>query len=155
MLFSFIASKISKDLAIDLGTANTLVYARGKGIVLNEPSVVAIRRKDKRNSEVWVGEDAKKIDRAGSGFHRGISPAQRGRHRHFEIASLMLKFFIQKDHERKSFVKPRVIISVPAVSPRWKEGRPGLGPQRRRPRGLYRGRSVAAAMGPVFLSPSR
>jgi rod shape-determining protein MreB len=114
MLFSFIASKISKDLAIDLGTANTLVYARGKGIVLNEPSVVAIRRKDKRNSEVWVGEDAKKMIGRVPGSIEVFRPLREGVIANFEIASLMLKFFIQKVHQRKSFVKPRVIISVPA-----------------------------------------
>jgi rod shape-determining protein MreB len=114
MLFSFIASKISKDLAIDLGTANTLVYARGKGIVLNEPSVVAIRRKDKRNSEVWVGEDAKKMIGRVPGSIEVFRPLREGVIANFEIASLMLKYFIQKVHQRKSFVKPRVIISVPA-----------------------------------------
>jgi len=61
MLFDFLASKVSKDLAIDLGTANTLIFVRGKGIVLNEPSVLAIRKRDRRTSEIWIGEEAKKM----------------------------------------------------------------------------------------------
>ena len=108
MLFSFIASKISKDLAIDLGTANTLVYARGRGIVLNEPSVVAVRKKDKRRSEVWIGEDAKKMIGRVPGSIEVFRPLREGVIANFEIASLMLKFFIQKVHQRKSFVSPRV-----------------------------------------------
>ena len=86
----------------------------GRGIVLNEPSVVAIRRKDKRNSEVWVGEDAKKMIGRVPGSIEVFRPLREGVIANFEIASLMLKYFIQKVHQRKSFVKPRVIISVPA-----------------------------------------
>jgi rod shape-determining protein MreB len=114
MLFDFIASRISKDLAIDLGTANTLVYAKGKGIVLNEPSVVAIRRKDRRSSEVWVGEDAKRMIGRVPASIEVFRPLREGVIANFEIASLMLKYFIRKVHKRKSFVRPRVIISVPS-----------------------------------------
>lgn len=114
MLFDFIASRISKDLAIDLGTANTLVYAKGKGIVLNEPSVVAIRRKDRRSSEVWVGEDAKRMIGRVPASIEVFRPLREGVIANFEIASLMLKYFIRKVHNRKSFVRPRVIISVPS-----------------------------------------
>lgn len=114
MLFNFIASRISKDLAIDLGTANTLVYQAGSGIVLNEPSVVAIRKKGRRSSEVWIGEEAKKmIGRVPSSIEV-YRPLREGVIANFEMASLMLKFFIQKVHGRKSFVRPRVIISVPS-----------------------------------------
>lgn len=114
MLFNFIASRISKDLAIDLGTANTLIYQGGCGIVLNEPSVVAIRKKGRRRSEVWIGEEAKKmIGRVPSSIEV-YRPLREGVIANFEMASLMLKFFIQKVHGRKNFVRPRVIISVPS-----------------------------------------
>ncbi len=114
MLFDFIASRISKDLAIDLGTANTLVFCRGRGIVLNEPSVVAIRKKDRRTSEVWIGEDAKKMIGRVPGSIEVFRPLREGVIANFEMASLMLKFFIQKVHKRRTFVNPRVIISVPS-----------------------------------------
>ncbi len=114
MFFNLIASRISKDLAIDLGTANTLVFARGKGIILDEPSVVAIRKKDKRSSEVWIGEDAKKMIGRVPGSIEVFRPLREGVIANFEMASLMLKFFIQKVHNRKTFVRPRVIISVPS-----------------------------------------
>lgn len=114
MLFNLIASKVSKDLAIDLGTANTLVYSRGKGIVLNEPSVVAIRKKDRRRSEIWIGEEAKKMIGRVPGSIEVFRPLREGVIANFEMASLMLKFFIQKVHNRKAFVRPRVIISVPS-----------------------------------------
>jgi rod shape-determining protein MreB len=114
MLLDFIASRISKDLAIDLGTANTLVYARGKGIVLNEPSVVALRKRDRRTSEIWIGEEAKKMIGRVPGSIEVFRPLREGVIANFEMASLMLKFFIQKVHNRKAFVKPRVIITVPS-----------------------------------------
>jgi rod shape-determining protein MreB len=114
MIFDFLSSKISRDLAIDLGTANTLVFMRGKGIVLNEPSVVAIRKRDRRSSEVWIGDEAKKMIGRVPGSIEVYRPLQEGVIANFEMASLMLKFFIQKVHNRRSFVRPRVIISVPA-----------------------------------------
>ncbi|MDQ7781503.1 MAG: rod shape-determining protein [Desulfomonilaceae bacterium] len=114
MLLNFFASRVSKDLAIDLGTANTLVFARGKGIVLNEPSVVAIRKKDRRSSEVWIGQDAKKMIGRVPGSIEVFRPLREGVIANFEMAGLMLKFFIQKVHNRKAFVRPRVIISVPS-----------------------------------------
>jgi rod shape-determining protein MreB and related proteins len=114
MLFDFIASRVSKDLAIDLGTANTLVYARGRGIVLNEPSVVAVRRRDKRTSEIWIGEEAKKMVGRVPDSIEVFRPLREGVIANFEMASLMLKFFIQKVHGRKAFVRPRVIITVPS-----------------------------------------
>ena len=114
MFFNYFASRVSKDLAIDLGTANTLVYTRGRGIVLNEPSVVAIRKKDRRSSEVWIGEDAKKMIGRVPGSIEVFRPLREGVIANFEMASLMLKFFIQKVHKRKTLVRPRVIISVPS-----------------------------------------
>jgi rod shape-determining protein MreB and related proteins len=114
MLFDFIASKVSKNLAIDLGTANTLIYAEGKGIVLNEPSVVAVRKKDRRSSEVWIGEDAKRMIGRVPGSIEVFRPLREGVIANFEMATLMLKYFINKVHRRKAFVRPRVIISVPS-----------------------------------------
>jgi rod shape-determining protein MreB len=114
MLLDLIASRISKDLAIDLGTTNTLIFAKGRGIVLNEPSVVAIRKRDRRSSEVWIGEDAKRMIGKVPGSIEVYRPLSEGVIANFEMASLMLKFFIQKVHDRKAFVRPRVIISAPS-----------------------------------------
>ncbi len=114
MLFDFISSRISMDLAIDLGTANTLVFAKGKGIVLNEPSVVAVRKRDRRTSEIWIGQEAKKMIGRVPGSIEVFRPLREGVITNFEMASLMLKFFIQKVHNRKAFVSPSVIISVPS-----------------------------------------
>ncbi len=138
MLFNFIASRVSKDLAIDLGTANTLVYSRGSGIVVDEPSVVAIRKRDKRISEVWVGVDAKKMIGKVPESIEVYRPLRDGVIANFEIASLMLKFFIQKAHGRKAFVRPRVIISVPS----------GVTPVERR---AVRDATLNAGAGEVFV----
>lgn len=138
MLFNFIASRVSKDLAIDLGTANSLVYRRGSGIVVDEPSVVAIRKRDKRSSEVWVGADAKKMIGRVPESIEVYRPLRDGVIANFEIASLMLKFFIQKAHGRKAFVRPRVIISVPS----------GVTPVERR---AVRDATLNAGAGEVFV----
>jgi rod shape-determining protein MreB len=138
MFLNFIASKISKDLAIDLGTANSLVYCRGAGIVVDEPSVVAIRKKDKRSSEVWVGGDAKKMIGRVPESIEVYKPLKDGVISNFEIASLMLKFFINKAHKRKAFVRPRVIISVPS----------GVTPVERR---AVRDATLNAGAGEVFI----
>ena len=114
MLIDYIASKISKDLAIDLGTANTLIYAKGRGVVLNEPSVVAIRKRDKRASDVWIGEEAKKMVGRVPGSIEVYRPLSEGVIANFEMASLMVQFFIRKVHARTNFVRPRVIVSVPS-----------------------------------------
>ena len=138
MFFNFIASKLSKDLAIDLGTANTLVYCKGSGIVVDEPSVVAIRKRDKRSSEVWVGADAKKMIGRVPESIEVYKPLKDGVISNFEIASLMLKFFINKAHKRKAFVRPRVIISVPS----------GVTPVERR---AVRDATLNAGAGEVFI----
>ncbi|MGO8878027.1 MAG: rod shape-determining protein [Desulfomonilaceae bacterium] len=138
MLFNFIASRVSKDLAVDLGTANSLVYCRGSGIVVDEPSVVAIRKRDKRSSEVWVGADAKKMIGRVPESIEVYRPLRDGVIANFEIASLMLKFFIQKAHGRKAFVRPRVIISVPS----------GVTPVERR---AVRDATLNAGAGEVFV----
>jgi rod shape-determining protein MreB len=102
----------SNDLAIDLGTANTLVYVRGKGVVINEPSVVAIEKKSGR--VLAIGSEAKKMLGRTPGNIVAIRPMKDGVIADFEIAEKMLNHFIKKAHNRNTFVRPRVIICVPS-----------------------------------------
>ena len=102
----------SNDLAIDLGTANTLVYVKGKGIVINEPSVVAIERKS--GQVLAVGSDAKKMLGRTPGNIVAIRPMKDGVIADFEIAEKMLRHFITRAHNRNTFVRPRIIICVPS-----------------------------------------
>jgi rod shape-determining protein MreB len=105
----------SNDLAIDLGTANTLVYVRGKGIVLCEPSVVAVKRGDGGNSMVVaVGTDAKLMLGKTPGNIVAIRPMKDGVIADFEVAEAMLRYFIRKAHNRRSLVRPRIIVCVPS-----------------------------------------
>jgi len=105
---------MSNDLAIDLGTANTLVYVKGKGIVLREPSVVAVRQ-DLRSSKVLaVGKEAKMMLGRTPGNIKAIRPIKDGVIADFEVTEAMLRYFINKVHRRRSFVHPRIIISVPS-----------------------------------------
>jgi rod shape-determining protein MreB and related proteins len=102
----------SNDLAIDLGTANTLVYLKGKGVGMNEPSVVAI---DKKSSKVLaVGAEAKKMLGRTPGNIVAIRPMKDGVIADFEIAEKMLSHFITKTHNRSTFVRPRIVIGVPS-----------------------------------------
>ncbi len=102
----------SVDLAIDLGTANTLVYLKGKGIVINEPSVVAIEQKS--GKVVAIGSEAKKMLGRTPGNISAIRPMRDGVIADFEIAEKMLSHFINKAHNRTTFVRPRAIICVPS-----------------------------------------
>jgi rod shape-determining protein MreB len=105
-------SLFSSDLAIDLGTANTLVYAKGRGIVVNEPSIVAI---NKLTGEVEaVGRDAKEMLGRTPGNIVAIRPLKDGVIADFKVTERMLNYFIQKAHGRKLFVHPRIIIGVPS-----------------------------------------
>ena len=105
---------MSNDLAIDLGTANTLVFVKGKGIVLREPSVVAVRQ-DLRTSKVLaVGKEAKMMLGRTPGNIKAIRPIKDGVIADFEVTEAMLRYFINKVHKRRSFVHPRIIISVPS-----------------------------------------
>src|SRR6202167_5047825 len=105
-------SVFSSDLAIDLGTANTLVYARGKGIVVNEPSIVAI---NKNTGEVEaVGKEAKESLAATPGNIVATKPMKDGVIADFKITEKMLNYFIQKAHNRKMLVHPRIVIGVPS-----------------------------------------
>jgi rod shape-determining protein MreB len=102
----------SQDLAIDLGTANTLVYVRGRGIVLDEPSVVAV---EKRTGRILaVGAEAKRMLGRTPGTIVAIRPMRDGVIADFEVAEKMLSHFINKAHNRTTFVRPRVVICVPS-----------------------------------------
>ncbi len=105
----------SNDLAIDLGTANTLVYVKGKGIVLSEPSVVAVRKNARdRNRVLAVGRDAKMMLGRTPGNIVAIRPMKDGVIADFEITEAMLRHFIRKVHNRRSLIRPRIIICVPS-----------------------------------------
>jgi rod shape-determining protein MreB len=105
-------SLFSSDLAIDLGTANTLVFAKGKGIVVNEPSIVAI---NKTNGEVIaVGKEAKEMLGRTPGNIVAIRPMKDGVIADFKVTERMLNYFIQKAHRRKLLVHPRIVIGVPS-----------------------------------------
>jgi rod shape-determining protein MreB len=106
---------VSDDLAIDLGTANTLVYVRDQGIVLSEPSVVAIRTDSySKNRILAVGAEAKNMLGRTPGNIVAIRPMQDGVIADFEITAAMLRHFIHKVHRRRKFVRPRIIIAVPS-----------------------------------------
>ena len=105
---------MSNDLAIDLGTANTVLYVKGKGIVLREPSVVAVR-KDSRGSRVLaVGKEAKEMLGRTPGNIVAIRPMKDGVIADFEVTEAMLRYFINKVHNRRTLVHPRIIVSVPS-----------------------------------------
>jgi rod shape-determining protein MreB len=105
----------SNDLAIDLGTANTLVYVKGRGILLSEPSVVAVRKDDRGSSKVLaVGKEAKMMLGRTPGNIVAIRPMKDGVIADFEITEAMLRHFIRKVHNRTTLVRPRIIICVPS-----------------------------------------
>jgi rod shape-determining protein MreB len=114
-VFNGIYKLFSRDLAIDLGTANTLIYARGMGIVSNEPSVVAVQQDARGGKKVLaVGKDAKEMLGRTPGNIVAIRPMKDGVIADFEITAAMLKHFIQTAHNRKTLVKPRIIIGIPS-----------------------------------------
>ena len=111
-MFLSALSLFSNDLAIDLGTANTCVYARGKGIVLSEPSIVAVNTTTDQIEA--VGNDAKEMLGRTPGNITAIKPMRDGVIADFEAAEKMLGYFIRKAHRRKTLVRPRVVIGVPS-----------------------------------------
>src|SRR5512135_3241300 len=116
-MFGFLRGYFSDDLAIDLGTANTLIYVRGKGIVLDEPSVVAIRQEGGPSGKKTiqaVGKEAKQMLGKTPGNIVAIRPMRDGVIADFTVTEAMLKYFIAKIHNRRHFVRSRMIISVPA-----------------------------------------
>lgn len=115
MLFDFILGKFSNDLAIDLGTANTLVYVKGKGIVLSEPSVVAVHRDIRGVKKVLaVGSEAKKMLGRTPGNIIAIRPLREGVIADFDVTEAMLRHFILMVHNRRTLVRPRIIVSIPS-----------------------------------------
>src|SRR5881396_1647466 len=114
MVLSSLWGLLSDDLAIDLGTANTLIYVKGQGIVCNEPSVVAVHEESRGGRRVVaVGAEAKKMLGRTPGNIKAIRPLKDGVIADFEITEAMLRYFIQKIHNRKTLVRPRIIICVP------------------------------------------
>ncbi len=115
MLFDFILGKFSNDLAIDLGTANTLVYVKGKGIVLSEPSVVAVHLDSRGVKKVLaVGMEAKNMLGRTPGNIVAIRPLREGVIADFDITEAMLRHFILRVHNRRALVRPRIIVSIPS-----------------------------------------
>ena len=114
MIFDWLAGLFSNDLAIDLGTANTLVYVKGIGIVTNEPSVVAVQRDARGGKKILaVGKEAKEMLGRTPGSIVAIRPMKDGVIADFEITEAMLRYFIERAHNRRTMVKPRIIICVP------------------------------------------
>src|SRR6187455_913675 len=114
MIFDWLYGLFSNDLAIDLGTANTLIYVKGKGIVSCEPSVVAVQRDSRGGNKVLaVGREAKEMLGRTPGNIVAIRPLRDGVIADFEITEAMLRYFIQRANNRKTLVKPRIIICVP------------------------------------------
>jgi rod shape-determining protein MreB len=115
-MFSKLFSVVSADMAIDLGTANTLVYVKDKGIVLNEPSVVAIANVNGKKQVLAVGNEAKQMLGRTPGNITAIRPLRDGVIADFDVAEAMIKHFIRKVHNRRSFVSPEIMICVPSSS---------------------------------------
>jgi rod shape-determining protein MreB len=112
MVFDWLFGMFSNDLAIDLGTANTLIYVKGKGIILSEPSVVAIKRGT--NQVLKVGKEAKEMLGRTPGSIVAIRPLKDGVIADFDVTEQMIRSFIVKIHNRKALVRPRIIIGVPS-----------------------------------------
>jgi rod shape-determining protein MreB and related proteins len=112
MLFNALAGFFSNDMAVDLGTANTLVYVKGEGIVLNEPSIVAIHQAD--NTVLAVGKEAKAMLGRTPGNIVAIRPLKDGVIADFDVTEKMLGYFIRRVHKRRALVRPRIVIGVPS-----------------------------------------
>lgn len=112
MILDNIFSFFSKDMAIDLGTANTLIHIKNEGIVLDEPSMVAISRKD--DEIIAIGREAKEMYGKTPDTIKTIRPMKDGVIADFEITQRMIKYFIQKIHNRKSLIHPQIIIAIPS-----------------------------------------
>ena len=111
-MLNFLSRFFSQDMAIDLGTASTLIYIKGQGIVLNEPSVVTIETNSKKI--LAVGEEAKRMVGRTPGNLASIRPMRDGVIADFEMAEQMLRYFIQKVRPSGTLVRPRIIIGVPS-----------------------------------------
>lgn len=115
MFIDSLLGRFSNDLAIDLGTANTLIYVKGKGIVANEPSVVAVQKDERGVKRVLaVGKEAKQMLGRTPGNIMAIRPLKDGVIADFEVTEAMLRYFIQKVHNRKMLLRPRIVIGIPS-----------------------------------------
>ncbi|MFP4020892.1 MAG: rod shape-determining protein [Halanaerobium sp.] len=112
MVFKFLSAPFSRDMGVDLGTANTLVYIKGKGILIREPSVVALK-KDKQEV-LAVGDEAKRMIGRTPGNIIAVRPMKDGVIADFDVTESMLRYFITKAHKRSRMVRPRIIICVPS-----------------------------------------
>ena len=115
-MFNYIFSLFSNDMGIDLGTANTLVYVKGQGIVLREPSVVAIERDSRR--ALAFGLEAKRMLGKTPANIYAVRPLRNGVIADFEVTQEMIKYFIRKVHNRRSLLHPRVVLGFRPVSPK-------------------------------------
>jgi rod shape-determining protein MreB len=115
-MLSRVIGLFSADMGIDLGTANTLVYVKGRGIVLNEPSVVALTTQSGKRQVLAVGEEAKMMLGRTPGNIQAIRPLRDGVIADFEVAEAMIKHFISKVHNRRSFAHPQIVVCVPSGS---------------------------------------
>ncbi|WP_454991654.1 rod shape-determining protein [Campylobacter rectus] len=114
MILDQIIGFFSSDMGIDLGTANTLVLVKDKGIIINEPSVVAVQREKYGKQKILaVGHEAKEMVGKTPGDIEAIRPMRDGAIADFDMTEKMIRYFIEKTHRRKSFLRPRIIISVP------------------------------------------
>ena len=114
-MFDWIHTLFSRDLAIDLGTANTLIYVKGKGIVSCEPSVVAVQKDTRGGNKVLaVGREAKEMLGRTPGNIVAVRPMKDGVIADFEVTEAMLRYFITRVHNRRTLVKPRIIIGIPS-----------------------------------------
>lgn len=114
MILDKLIGFFSSDMSIDLGTANTLVLVKGKGIIINEPSVVAVQRnKNGKQNILAVGQEAKNMVGKTPGDIEAIRPMRDGVIADFDMTEKMIRYFIEKAHKRKSFLRPRIIICVP------------------------------------------
>jgi rod shape-determining protein MreB len=111
-IFNYFISHFSQDMAIDLGTSSTLIYIKGKGIVLNEPSVVTVETNSKKL--LAVGEEAKRMIGRTPGNLTAIRPMREGVIADFDMTERMLRYFIQKVHRGGTLIRPRIIIGVPS-----------------------------------------
>jgi rod shape-determining protein MreB len=114
MLFDWVYGLFSNDLAIDLGTATTLTYVKGKGIVAHEPSVVAVQKHGSNQRVLAVGKEAKEMLGRTPGNIVAIRPMKEGVIADFEVTEAMMRYFITRAHNRQTLVKPRIIICVPS-----------------------------------------
>ena len=126
MLAKLIRRPFSNVLAVDLGSANTLVYLKGRGVVVNEPTVVAVAKNGRKAERVLaVGSDAKIMLGRTPGKIEAIRPMRDGVVADFEGAETMLRQLIKKAHKGRYTIRPRIIVGVPRVSPKSKERRFG------------------------------